>query len=126
MGNAFSWQCEASDNLSDGLKKCYFDRIISLTSFIIFWFLFYQIYFVYYLTYNVPVFQFGRLQKMRTRDYRMDILLICAISSFYTTIHYLAWHEYRSRLFALITIMKFNIMILISYYYLKMASEQIF
>ena len=132
MGNKFmqdldTLQCDPLHSLTnDGLKKCYFDRAFSGCNFIIFWILFYQIYFVYHLNYNVPVFQIGMRQKYRTREHRQDILVICAISTFYTTIHYLTWHSYRAKMFSLIIILKFNVMMLITFYYLKMASEQIF
>lgn len=65
-------------------------------------------------------------QKFRTREYRQDILIICAISTFYSCIHYLSDYGYRSKTFPIISILKFNSMVLITFYYLKMASEQIF
>ena len=56
----------------------------------------------------------------------MDILVFCAITSFYFVIHYLMTHEYRQNFFLIPSILRFNIMMLISFYYLKMASDLIF
>ena len=110
-----------------GKPKCYLDRSLSAINFVIFWVLFYQIYFVYRLTYQVPVIQLRcRKKQYKERDLRQDILLVSAITSFYTTLHYLTWPEYRAKLFGIIVILQFHIAVLIMYYYLSQASEQVF
>ena len=119
-------QCAESANLSGGLKKCYFDRGFSAMSFILFWVIFYQIFFIYHKCYNVPIFQIGKRQAYRERELRQDILVVCATTSFYTTIHYLMPRSYRAGMVSFIAVLRFNIMIMLTFYYLKMASEQIF
>ena len=135
MGNGFGqffidWgrdQCSKTNDLKFGLKQCYFDRGFSGISFIIFWILFYQIYFIYYRCFNVSIFQIKKHKRtFQQREWRMDILVVCAITSFYFVIHYLMTHEYRQNFFLIPSILRFNIMMLISFYYLKMASDLIF
>lgn len=56
----------------------------------------------------------------------MTILLVALISAGYNIVHYQVIKTmYRSRLFMIIEILRVNVMAMITFYYLQMASEQI-
>ncbi len=52
--------------------------------------------------------------------------MFCALSSLYTFFHYFMPVKYRTRMFWLIEILRFNIMMLFIKYFLNMASEELF
>jgi hypothetical protein len=101
-------------------------RIYSLFSFVMFWILFYQWFFVYHMGYNVPIIQFFKLKDYKKRDYRLTILMISCLTSFYTTIHYLMPLSYQTRMFSIEGILRFTIMMLMIFYYITMATQPIF
>ena len=87
---------------------------------------FWQMYFVYYRCYNIPIIQKCGKKSKNTTDHRQNILLAVFVASTYNLFHYQIVNvKYRSKLYAIIEIMRTNILILVIYYYLRMASEEI-
>lgn len=60
LSTLFESQCSDHSDLTGGLKMCYFDRGFAVCSFILFILYIYQIVFVYYKCYGVPIIQIGK------------------------------------------------------------------
>ena len=128
MGN-FIRQVECGGNTMDSnyeqWVKCNTTSVYSLFNIVIMILIVYQIYFVNWLCYRVPIVQKCNSDR-RSTDHRQNVLLMAFISCLYNIIHYLAIpYGKRAAFNSIVEILRTNVLILITFYYLRCASEEL-
>lgn len=124
----FTQDCQGTkkeSNYNDWLT-CNTNGLLAFINDLIIILLIWQIYFVNYKCYGIPIIQRCGQSNLRTTDHRQHILIIVFISSVYNVVHYQIMPKgNRSKLYSVIEIFRTNILLLVIYYYLRMASEEI-
>lgn len=75
--------------------------------------------------YRVPIIQKCNNER-RSTDHRQNVLLMALISCLYNVVHYLVIpYSYRAKLNSIVDILRTDVLIFITFYYLRCASEEI-
>lgn len=84
----------------------------------------YQIYFVNWLCYRVPIIQL--CNERQSTDLRQNVLVMALVSCLYNVVHY-NYIDYgdRAKFNSIVEILRTDVLILITFYYLRCASEEI-
>jgi hypothetical protein len=130
MVSLFAFKCgsitpESSQEDYEKYIKCNSTMVYSAINLLIILLIVYQIYFVNWLCYRVPIIQKCGDERQST-DHRQNVLLMALISCLYNVFHYLVIdYSNRAKYNSIVEILRTDVLILITFYYLRCASEEI-